>query len=86
MRALLPFNMRSYPVRLCIATVVYAAVLWASLAYLIPAGGSGASLVWPPAAVGLAILFFWGYELWPAIAIAFFVVLLSRDITLPLAA
>jgi signal transduction histidine kinase len=67
----------SYLVKLAVATVVYGLVLWGSL-YLVPAGGSGASLVWPPAALGLAILWFWGIELWPSIAIAFFGVLLLR--------
>jgi signal transduction histidine kinase/ActR/RegA family two-component response regulator len=67
---------RSYVARFVVATGVYGAVLWLSF-FLIPPTGT-TSLVWPPAALGLAILFFWGYDLWPAIATAFFAVLLLR--------
>ncbi len=76
---------RSFVVRLLLATIGYGVVVTGSL-YLVPAGGSGASLVWPPAAAGVALLFFGGLELWPAIAIAFFVTLFAHDISPPLTA
>ncbi len=80
MRAILS---RSYIARFITATALYAAVLVVSF-HLIPPGGAGASLVWPPAALGLVIIYFWGFELWPAIAVAFFAVLWSRGIAPPL--
>lgn len=33
-----------------------------------------ATLIWPPAGIALAALFFWGYEMWPAVASAAFAV------------
>ncbi len=77
--------LRSYLARYALATLVYSLVVWASL-FLVPSGGNGASLVWPPAAVGLALLFFGGLELWPALATGFFIVLASRSIAPPLIA
>jgi signal transduction histidine kinase/ActR/RegA family two-component response regulator len=75
---------RSYFARFALAALAYGAVVWASL-LLVPAG-SGASLVWPPAALGLTILFFWGFELWPALVTGIFVTLLLRGYPPPLAA
>ena len=54
--------------------------------YLLPAGGSGASLVWPAAAFGLALLLFGGLDLWPAVATAYFAVLVAQNVLPPLAA
>jgi signal transduction histidine kinase/CheY-like chemotaxis protein len=75
---------RSYIARFLLAALVYGATAYVSL-YLVPPGG-GASLVWPPAAVGFAILWFWGIDLWPAIAVGIFGALLARGISAPLVA
>ena len=76
---------RTYPARFATAMGLYAVVLLASF-YLIPAGGSGASIVWPASALGLVILLYWGIDLWPAIATGLFVVLLARGVYPPLIA
>lgn len=76
---------RTYITRLCLVGALYAATLWLSLTFLIPPGGSGASLVWPPSAVALAALFFFGFEIWPALLLPFFLILVGRDIAAPLA-
>lgn len=71
---------RSYAAKFAVATAAHALVLYASL-FLVPSmGGSGASLVWPVAAINLALVWYWGYELWPAIVASFFIVLLPRGI------
>ena len=74
---------RSYIARFAVATVLYGVMLWGSL-LLIPAGGPGATLVWPPSALGLAMLLLWGLDLWPAIAVACCVVLLVHGVSPPL--
>ena len=71
--------------RFACAVGAYSLALWLSLFLMAPAG-SGAAIVWPVAAVGLAMLFFWGYELWPAIVVSFFIVLLARGVAPPLIA
>lgn len=71
--------------RLGLVAVAYGATVYTSL-LLVPQGGAGAALVWPPVAIGLAALYFWGYELWPALLVSFFAVLLARGIPPPLAA
>jgi signal transduction histidine kinase len=50
---------------------------------LLPLGGS-ATLMWPPSAVGIAVLFLYGYDLWPAITLSIFAVLFFRNGNLPL--
>lgn len=77
-------SVTTYCIRLLVVAAAYALVAHLSL-FLVPAGGSGASLVWPPAAVALAALYFWGYEMWPALVLSFFALLLSRGIAPPLA-
>lgn len=76
---------RSYIVRFALFGALYTVALWLSL-YLVPAGGTGASVVWPLSAVGLGILFYWGIDLWPALVMSIFLVLLYRGIAPPLAA
>ncbi len=76
---------RSYLARFALATALQAFVIWVSL-FLVPSGPGSTSLIWPVSAVGLAILWFGGLELWPAIAAAFFIALLPRGTAPPLVA
>lgn len=63
--------------------VAAASVAAALLGFLLlPAGGS-ATLVWPPSAVGIAVLFLYGYDLWPAIVLSIFGVFLFRNGNVP---
>lgn len=73
-----------YFVRLAIVATAYAAATYWSL-FLVPPGGASASLVWPPAAIALVTLYFWGYEMWPALVLSFFGLLLTQNIVPPLA-
>ncbi|MEK7068656.1 MAG: ATP-binding protein [Patescibacteria group bacterium] len=75
---------QTYVLRLVIVAAAYAAAAYWGLT-LVPEGGTGASLVWPAAAVALAAIYFWGYEMWPALTLSFFALLLSRAIVPPLA-
>src|SRR6202008_2204885 len=68
-----------------ITALVYGAVVYISLR-LVPPGGTGASLLWPVSAVGLAAVYFWGYEVWPALLLPFFLILVADGYTPPLAA
>ncbi len=76
---------RTYFLRLIIVATTYALITYLGL-FLVPPGGSGASLVWPSAAVGVAALYFWGAGMWPAVMLSFFLLLLSRGQVPPLAA
>ena len=49
---------------------------------LLPAGAA-ATLVWPPTAIGIAILFLYGYDLWPAITVAILATFFLRNGNLP---
>jgi len=82
MQALTTTLRESYIARFIVSTTVLAITVHLSL-YLVPATGAGPSLVWPSAAVALAILLFWGLDLWPAIVVAFFIVLLARGYAAP---
>ncbi len=73
---------RSYLARFVVILLLQAILVDVSL-YLVPAG-SAASLIWPPAAAGLAFLWFGGLELWPALVAAFFFVFLGHGISPPL--
>lgn len=76
----------TYIVRFLLTGMLYAGVAWLSLGF-VPAGStSGASLVWPVAAIGLASLLFWGLELWPALTLALFLTLVARGYEPALAA
>lgn len=75
----------TYVARFILLAALYGAVAWLSLTF-IPAGSSGASLVWPVAAVGLAGLLFWGINLWPALLISLFLMLMVQDYEPALAA
>ena len=75
----------TYFARFILLALVYAGISWISLTF-IPAGTSGASLVWPVAAIGLAGLLFWGLNLWPALMLGIFVILMTKGYTPPLAA
>lgn len=74
----------TYAARFVLLALVYAGVSWVSLTFL-PVGTSGASLVWPVSAIGLAGLLFWGLNLWPALMLGIFVILMSKGYTPPLA-
>ncbi len=75
--------------RIFLARLLFVAAAYTAVAYvglmLVPGGGSGASLIWPAAAVGLAAMYYWGYEMWPAMVLSFFALLVTRDIAPPLA-
>lgn len=75
----------TYLVRFLLLGSVYGTIAYLSLAY-IPPGPSGASLVWPVAAAGLAALLFWGINLWPALLLSLFAVLILRGFEPALAA
>ncbi len=75
----------TYSARFVLLALVYAGVAWLSLTFL-PAGTSGASLVWPVSAIGLAGLLFWGLNLWPALTLGLFAVLASQGFAPPVAA
>jgi signal transduction histidine kinase/CheY-like chemotaxis protein len=75
----------TYVARFGLLALVFAGTAWMSLTF-IPAGASGASLVWPVSAIGLAGLLFWGLDLWPALLLGIFAVLLSKGYAPPLAA
>ena len=75
----------TYFARFILLALVYAGISWISLTF-IPAGTSGASLVWPVAAIGLAGLLFWGLNLWPALMLGIFAILMTKGYTPPLAA
>src|SRR3989344_1759537 len=76
---------RSYLARFAVAVVVYGGPLVVSF-NLVPPGGAGTSLVWPPAALGFVLLFFGGPDLWRAMAVLFFFVLSLRGVYPPLIA
>ncbi|MCC7500688.1 MASE1 domain-containing protein, partial [Candidatus Nomurabacteria bacterium] len=76
---------RTYFLRLAVVAAAYALAAYLGLS-LIPTEGSGASLVWPSAAIGIAALYFWGPGMWPAVTLSFFALLLSRDTLPPFAA
>ena len=84
MDALISPEARAYILKLLAVGASYALLTYFSL-YLIPPEG-GASLIWPPAALALAVLTLYGISLWPVIALSFFLVLLGRDLPTPLAA
>ncbi len=75
----------TYFVRFVLLALVYAGIAWISLTFIL-AGSSGASLVWPVAAIGVAGLLFWGLNLWPALILGIFVILVARGFSPPLAA
>src|SRR3990167_7727512 len=84
MKDLISLQTARYFIRLFLIGAAYAGIVFASL-YLVPPGGSGASLVWPVAAFGMAALYFWGPGMWPALMLPFFALLLTRDISVPVA-
>ncbi len=69
----------TYILRFCLLALSYGIIAWLSLQF-IPSGSGGASLVWPLSALGLAGLLFWGLNLWPALLLSIFAVLLSRGL------
>lgn len=69
-----------YLLKLILAGIVYAAAAYVSLDFIHP-GGTGASLVWPAAAFGVAILWLWGTDLWPGLLLGLFGALLYRGYT-----
>ncbi len=75
----------TYFVRFVLLCLLYAGIAWMSLTF-IPEGAYGAHLVWPVAAVGVAGLLFWGLNLWPALMLGIFAILVARGFTPALAA
>lgn len=75
----------TYVARFVLLALVFAGVAWASLTF-IPPGPAGGSLVWPVSAIGVAGLLFWGLNLWPALMLGIFAILLSKGYAPPLAA
>lgn len=73
---------RSYISRLLLLTMATSIAAWIGITLLPP--GTGSALVWPPAAIGIAALFFFGFDLWPAILISICTVLFLRSGNLPL--
>lgn len=74
-----------YLAKLLLFGVGYGAVAYLSL-YLIPIG-SPSSIVWPPSAIGLAVLFLFGFDLWPGILVPLFVIfMIGRGLPPPAAA
>ncbi|HEY4502110.1 MAG TPA: ATP-binding protein [Candidatus Paceibacterota bacterium] len=67
----------TYVLRFCLLALAYGILAWLSLEFIIP-GASGASLVWPLGAIGFAGLLFWGLNLWPALLLSMFLVLVMR--------
>src|SRR4051812_41911652 len=61
-----------YPIKLIAVFVVYFAA--AKLGLKIDAVSGFATLVWPPTGIALAAILLYGYRLWPAIALAAFLV------------
>ncbi len=76
---------RGYLAKLALLAGAYTAVLYLSL-FLVPVGGSGASLVWPPTVVALTALLLFGVELWPALLVPCFIFLLAGGVVPPAAA
>lgn len=75
----------TYLARFILMGLLYAGVAWLSFTF-IPVGASGAIVVWPVAAVGVAGLLFWGINLWPALVLSLFVVLVTQGYDTPLGA
>lgn len=73
----------TYLARFILMGLLYAGVAWVSFTF-IPAGSSGAVLVWPVGAVGVAGLLFWGINLWPALTLSIFIVIVTRGYDIPL--
>lgn len=69
----------TYVLRFVALSLIYGVVAWVSIS-LVPAGGSGASLVSLGAAVGLTGLLLWGSNLWPAITLSLFLILMARGL------
>jgi signal transduction histidine kinase len=67
----------TYALRFILLGLLYGLVAWLSLAFILT-GPSGASLVWPVSAIGLAGLVFWGLDLWPALTLSIFIALMLR--------
>jgi signal transduction histidine kinase len=73
---------KNYFLRFIIVAAASAAASW--FGFLLLPAGSSATLIWPPSAVGIAVLFLYGYELWPAIMLSILGTLLFRNLNLPL--
>ncbi len=78
----LPPGSRSYFARFIF--IAAASVAAAEIGFWLLPAGSSAILVWPPSAIGLAALFLYGYDLWPAITVGIFGVFFLRNGNLPL--
>jgi hypothetical protein len=67
-----PGAFQSYAVRLALVFVLYLAA--GKLGLSVPFTSGNVSPVWPASGVALASVLLWGYEVWPAIALAAFLV------------
>lgn len=76
---------KKYLTRLFLLGIGYTAVIYLS-SFLIPTGGLGTSIVWPPSAIGLGALFLFGFDLWPAILIPVFLLSMFLGAPPPIAA
>ena len=73
---------RAYLVRFCLLSI--ASVLGALLGFALLPHNASTALMWPPTAIGVAALFLFGYELWPALLLSITAVLFFRNGSLPL--
>jgi len=83
-RMKIPAILTTYLAKFLILGGVYALVIYGGL-LLTPHGNAGISAVWIPSAVGLSRLFLFGLDLWPALALPMFLMLVTRGITPPMA-
>jgi signal transduction histidine kinase/CheY-like chemotaxis protein len=81
MQSLAP-GTKTYLMRFVIVAAASIAASWVGF-FLLPQGAS-ATLIWPPSAVGIAVLFLYGYDLWPAIVVSTLGVFLLRNGNVPL--
>ncbi len=61
-----------------------ASVLGALLGFSLLPIGASAALVWPSSAIGIAALFLFGFDLWPAVLLSITTVLVMRGGSLPI--
>ncbi len=65
-------------------TLALASLAGALFGFVLLPAGSTAALVWPSSAIGVAALFLYGYDLWPAILLTITAALFVRGGNLPL--
>src|SRR5256885_12493514 len=70
--AMLPHQVAPYLTRLLLVFVAYS--IGGTLGLAVPFTNGNVSPVWPPAGIALAAILFWGYGMWPGIALGAFLV------------